>query len=94
VATDARLALCVAVPVYNDRLNLDPLLARLRAALETVSGADWQVVIVDDGSIDGSTELLRAHVQRDPRFSAQVLSRNFGHMRPSARGWTPQRATR
>jgi len=69
--------LSVIVPVLNEAQGVDPLLARLTVVLEA-SGLDWEVVFVDDGSIDDTLEFIRDRNRRDPRIKAIALSRNFG----------------
>lgn len=69
--------LSVVVPIYNEQANLPALAQRLSAALESC-GEDWEIIFVDDGSTDGSGELLRQLHQQDPRNKVLVLSRNFG----------------
>jgi glycosyltransferase involved in cell wall biosynthesis len=69
----------VIFPVYNERENLDALVARVQPILETVSASEFEVVFVDDGSIDGSSEILDAINRRDGRYKVIHFSRNFGH---------------
>ena len=66
------------IPVYNERDVLPELARRLSTVLEALDGAG-EVVLVDDGSRDGSPELLRELNERDARFKVVRLSRNFGH---------------
>src|SRR5438552_10426328 len=68
----------VVVPIYNEHENLLDLRRRLTAALDAV-GETWEVVLVNDGSRDGSGELLRQIHTEEPRFKVVSLSRNFGH---------------
>jgi len=68
--------LSVVVPVYNEREVLGELHRRLEDAL---SGIDWELVLVDDGSDDGSAEVLEALAGADSRARVISLSRNFGH---------------
>jgi glycosyltransferase involved in cell wall biosynthesis len=67
----------VIIPVLNEARNIDLLARRLTAALEAL-GNPFEVVIVDDGSTDGTLAALRALNARDNRFKAVSLSRNFG----------------
>jgi glycosyltransferase involved in cell wall biosynthesis len=69
----------VVVPVYNERESLPALTSRLRVTLEEVAGESFEILLVDDGSSDGSAELMDAAAQADPRVRVLHLSRNFGH---------------
>jgi len=71
--------LSVGIPVYNEVDVIPTLLSRLRAVLDCVSGGPHEVIFVDDGSTDGSRELLEREARSDPRLKIVALSRNFGH---------------
>jgi polyisoprenyl-phosphate glycosyltransferase len=75
--TGARLS--VVVPILNEEKVLPELLRRLRAVLEQLAGGPHEIVIVDDGSTDGTPDILRKESQKDDRLVGVVLSRNFGH---------------
>ncbi len=77
VIQEPRISL--AIPVYNELEVLPHLLARVRGVLDSLPGGPHQVVFVDDGSSDGSLDLLDAEAQRDPRLLVVALARNFGH---------------
>src|SRR2546422_5512043 len=51
-------AVSVILPVLNERDNLEPLHARLTAALKPL-GRDYEIVFVDDGSTDGSWDVMK-----------------------------------
>lgn len=70
--------LSVVLPVFNEVVNLEPLLARVVATLQGVC-ANFEVVFVDDGSTDGSTEKILGLAERHSFVVAVILSRNFGH---------------
>jgi len=57
--------LTVVVPVYNERPNVVPLVARLDAAL---AGVNWEAVFVDDDSPDGTAAEVRRAGTQDPRI--------------------------
>jgi len=64
VAQEAPLQLCVVVPTLNEAGNVEPLLERLGIAL---AGIEWEAIFVDDGSTDGTPELLTRIAQSDRR---------------------------
>src|SRR5215211_2335723 len=69
--------LSVVVPVLNERAVLPELWRRLTEALGGLRQG-YEVVFVDDGSTDGSTEYLTELARQEPTVSVIVLSRNFG----------------
>lgn len=69
--------LSVVVPVLNEARTLPTLHARLHAVLDRL-GRPWELLVVDDGSTDGSFELLRALRARDPALRVVRLDRNYG----------------
>lgn len=73
-----RPALSVVVPVFEEEAVVPVLVERLGRVLDGL-GAEAEVILVDDGSQDGTwAEVVRAHGS-DPRFVGLRLSRNFGH---------------
>lgn len=71
--------LSVAVPIHNEAKVLPELLRRLTATLDDLEGGPHQMLFVDDGSSDGSAEILERAAHRDARVTVISLSRNFGH---------------
>ena len=73
-----QLRLSVVVPVYDEENNIDHLIERLDGML---SGLPYQseLVLVDDGSRDGTWTKIRAAAARVPYLRGCRLSRNFGH---------------
>jgi glycosyltransferase involved in cell wall biosynthesis len=67
----------VVVPLYNERDNLAPLHRELDAVLRGLGGS-WEILFVDDGSSDGSLEVLRGIRQRDDHVRVLRLARNSG----------------
>jgi glycosyltransferase involved in cell wall biosynthesis len=68
----------VVVPIFNEQENLPEVRRRLAAALDA-AGDDWEMILVNDGSRDGSSRLIREFNAEDPRVKLVELSRNFGH---------------
>jgi polyisoprenyl-phosphate glycosyltransferase len=77
MATKFRLS--VAIPIHNEESVLPELLRRLRAVLDGVSGGPHEIVLVDDGSVDDTFEILEEAARQDSRVAVLSLSRNFGH---------------
>ncbi len=70
--------LSLVLPIYNEEEVIPELLQRLEAFLTSLD-TTWEVVFVDDGSVDRSRELLQIACDRDSRLKLVSFSRNFGH---------------
>ncbi|MCS6771402.1 MAG: glycosyltransferase family 2 protein [Kiritimatiellae bacterium] len=68
----------VVVPFLNEEENLPVLYERVKSALSNVP-EKWELVLVDDGSTDGSAAWATQKAAEDPRVKLVQLSRNFGH---------------
>jgi len=75
--------LSVLVPVFNEEENLADLGGEIRESLASI---DFEVVLVDDGSTDGSYAEIRKLTGADPRFKAVRLGTNFGQTAAMAAG--------
>lgn len=83
----ARPAFSVVVPLYNEAANVAPLLARIAAAIAPLSEEfDHEIVLVNDGSNDGTLEAIRSEMARRPNIVLVNLSRNFGHQLAATAG--------
>jgi polyisoprenyl-phosphate glycosyltransferase len=69
----------VAIPIYNEESVLPELYRRVRDVLAELPGGGHEIVLVDDGSSDGTREILETLVNIDPQVRVVALSRNFGH---------------
>ena len=78
-ARPSRPLISAVVPFLNEAETLPKLVATLEQHLEAL-GLPWELVLVDDGSTDGSLEVVRHEISTRPAINATVLvlSRNFG----------------
>jgi polyisoprenyl-phosphate glycosyltransferase len=72
-------ALSIVVPCFNEEACLRELHQRLGAAARIAVGEDYELVLVNDGSRDGSWPLMQRLASEDPHIFAVNLSRNHGH---------------
>lgn len=77
--------LSVVVPVYNEEESLEPLMQEMGGVLEAL-GKDYEIIIVDDGSTDGSYPILARLHRSHPRLKVVRLKRNFGQTAAVAAG--------
>lgn len=68
--------LSVVAPLFNEEASVANLHSRLRAALQ---GVPLELIMVDDGSTDGTPRMLAELANSDPSVRVITLSRNFGH---------------
>jgi dolichol-phosphate mannosyltransferase len=73
------MKLSIVVPCYNEEACLEALHERLGAAARATFGADYEIVLVNDGSKDRSWPMMRGLAASDPHLVAVNLSRNHGH---------------
>lgn len=76
-ATDAIHSISIVVPVFNEEESLRPLYDQVVEAMASQS-RPWELVLVDDGSRDGSVAVLRELAALDHRVKPIVFRRNYG----------------
>jgi glycosyltransferase involved in cell wall biosynthesis len=81
-----RPRLSIVIPAYNEVDSLPELHRELVATLESMGHA-WEIVYVDDGSRDGSDEVIEKLAAGEPRVRGAVLRRNFGKSAALATGF-------
>ncbi len=81
------MKLSIVIPVYNEIESLPLLQDQIHQAIDTNPELSWEVIYVDDGSRDGSPEILEALALSDPEHTrAVLLRRNFGQTAAIAAG--------
>jgi glycosyltransferase involved in cell wall biosynthesis len=78
--------LSIVIPLYNEEPNVAPLHAELSAILATMPVTS-EIVLIDDGSTDGTFEVLRRIRASDPRARVVRFARNFGQTAAFAAGF-------
>ena len=67
--------LAIVIPLYNESAGLEQLFERLRSVLDDLRDLESQVIYVNDGSTDGSLEIMLAQQSRDQRFTVIDVAR-------------------
>lgn len=75
----AQRALSIIVPCYNEERVIDELCLRAKAACASVGEANYEIILINDGSRDGTWDKIVAQCNRDRRIFGVNLSRNHGH---------------
>jgi glycosyltransferase involved in cell wall biosynthesis len=73
-----KLALSIVVPAYNEVQSLALLVEQISAVAATLDVASWELILVDDGSSDGTTDLMRRLAAEIPGVKAILMRANFG----------------
>ncbi len=81
-----KITYSIIAPIYNEIENLPELYRRVKEVMNS-SGEAWELILVDDGSTDGSTERIRELAQEDKTVRPVIFARNFGHQVAITAGW-------
>lgn len=81
-----KITYSIIAPIYNEIENLPELYRRVKEVMDS-SGERWELILVDDGSTDGSTEKIRDLAKKDKIVRPVIFARNFGHQVAITAGW-------
>ena len=81
------LDLSIIVPIYNEADSIPYLLDAISSSIEP-TGLSYEIICVDDGSIDGSTRVLKEATKTRSSLKAIILRRNYGQTPAMAAGFT------
>ena len=81
-----KITYSIVAPIYNEKDNLSELHRRITEVMDSTR-EPWELVLVDDGSTDGSTEIIRAMAKEDKHIRPVIFARNFGHQIAITAGW-------
>jgi dolichol-phosphate mannosyltransferase len=68
----------IIAPIYNEFENIPVLYERICEVMDS-TGEPWELICIDDGSSDGSTQRLLEYAEKDVRVRPLIFARNFGH---------------
>lgn len=71
------MKLSIIIPIYNEEKNIADLYLELKKVLDRLS-VQYEIIAIDDGSIDKSSQIIKEIAQRDRNFKAVAFKRNFG----------------
>ena len=81
-----KITYSIIAPIYNEIENLPELYRRVKQVMDS-SGEPWELIFVDDGSTDGSTDGIRKLAEVDKTVRPVIFARNFGHQVAITAGW-------
>lgn len=81
-----KITYSVIAPIYNEIDNLPELYRRVKEVMDS-AGEPWELILIDDGSSDGSTDKIRELSKADKTIRPVIFARNFGHQVAITAGW-------
>jgi polyisoprenyl-phosphate glycosyltransferase len=76
----------IIAPIYNERDNIPELHRRISDVMKTTRRS-WELLLVDDGSTDDSTDMILELAKKDKHVRPVIFARNFGHQIAITAGW-------
>lgn len=68
----------IIAPIYNEFENIPELYRRVKEVMDSTQES-WELILIDDGCTDGSTDRIRELAKQDPTVRPVIFARNFGH---------------
>src|SRR5512134_3191161 len=81
-----KITYSIIAPIFNEKDNIPELHRRVTEVMNS-TGEPWELVLVDDGSSDGSTDMVRELAKKDKHVRPVIFARNFGHQVAITAGW-------
>jgi len=81
-----KITYSIIAPIYNELENIPELYRRISYVMDS-TGEPWELILVDDGSTDGSTQAIRDLAKGDACVRPVIFARNFGHQIAITAGW-------
>ncbi len=73
-----KITFSIIAPIFNEKDNLPELYRRVQEVMEKTH-KPWELILIDDGSTDGSSDIIHDLAKKDPRIRPVIFARNFGH---------------
>ncbi len=80
------MKISVVVPIYNEKDNVEILYKKIKDVMDK-NGYDYEIIFIDDGSSDGTFEIMKKLADSDKRFKLIKFRRNFGQTPAMAAGF-------
>lgn len=77
----SRTLLSIVTPCYNEEENVEELYRRIKAAIAPITQYDFEILIIDNASEDGTAAKVKGIAAVDPTVKLIINTRNFGHIR-------------
>lgn len=81
-----KITYSIIAPIFNEQDNIPELHRRVSEVMDS-TGEPWELLLVDDGSTDGSTDMIRELAKKDSHVRPVIFARNFGHQIAITAGW-------
>ena len=81
-----KITYSIVAPIYNEIDSIPELYRRVKEVMDS-TGEPWELVLIDDGCTDGSTEKIRKLAEKDKAVRPVIFARNFGHQIAITAGW-------
>ena len=86
IRSTLKITYSIIAPIYNEIENIPELYRRVTEVMQSAR-EPWELILVDDGSTDGSTEKIRELAKADKHVRPVIFARNFGHQVAITAGW-------